>query len=165
MNEFDFSKFDFSKIEGLKKPLSSLERQSISVPDFSEDLNKLQDEVIIQNQEKYIREVENNESLKSIVAYNEEILNRNKELVSLNNKILTKINSLDSTLSFLNSSFSEKRQEDKDNNVIVNAKLLELITLIEDNDKSKLAEFFCGLTGDVAAGLITAFLQMKLGLS
>lgn len=157
------SRFDFSGFN-----LPNIELPKFEIPDYSgcfAEMEEIQEAIIQSGEEKYQREVENNENLKSIVAYNEEIANYNKELVSLNERILKKINSLDDTLLFLNESFNAKRKEDKDSNNMINAQLLELITIIDSGDKNKVSEFLSGLGGNIAAGLIVAYFQMKLGLS
>lgn len=162
MDNIDFSKINIPKIEIPKIDMSN----TMTNIDFSSRVFKeMEEDVARHNREKNRREVENNESLKSIVEYNEEIVKRNKELVSLNERILKKINSLDDTLLFLNESFNEKRKEDKDSNNMINAQLLDLITIIDSGDKNKVSEFLSGLGGNIAAGLIVAYFQMKLGLS
>lgn len=117
------------------------------------------------NQEKHEREVENNENLKSLVDYNHEISNYNKELVSLNEKILNKINSLDDTLLFLNNAFDKKAYSDKTLAQEHNALLLELITIIESQDPTKLQQFMSGVAAPVGVGLIVEYFKMKLGLT
>ncbi|MEG2412584.1 MAG: hypothetical protein RSA29_17090 [Clostridium sp.] len=132
---------------------------------FGERQKELQEEMCRINQEKYEREVENNESLKSLVDYNHEISNYNKELVSLNEKILNKINSLDDTLLFLNNVFDKKAYSDKTLAQGHNALLLELITIIESQDPTKLQQFMSGVAAPVGVGLIVEYFKMKLGLT
>lgn len=117
------------------------------------------------NQEKYQREIENNEYLKSLVEHNEDISNYNRELVDLNRKILNKINSLDDTLLFLNEAFTNKSEIDKEQGQSYNSLLLELITIIDSKDGGKLKQFTNGLAAPVIAGLIVEYLKLKLGLS
>lgn len=116
---------------------------------------KIQENVQSQLEEKRTREIENNESLKRIV-------NCNQELVSYNEKILKKINSLDDTLLFLNKSFLDKSKDDLENNKIQNALLLELITIIDSKDESKLNKFISNLAVPVSVGLIVEYLKLKL---
>lgn len=93
--------------------LSGFNNLSLDVSEISNKMQYLRDSFSEINSDQYEREIENNESLKSIVRYNEEISQYNKELVNLNNKILNKINSLDDTLLFLNKSFMGKADLDK----------------------------------------------------
>lgn len=116
------------------------------------------------NRERYQREVENNESLKAIVAYNDDISKYNRELVSLNEKILNKINSLDDTLLFLNKAFDKKSYSDKTLAQEHNALLLELITIIESKDPTKLQQFMGGIGAPIGVALTVEYLKMKLGL-
>lgn len=107
---------------------------------------------------------EQNDSLKILVKYNEDISRYNKELVSLNEKILNKINSLDDTLTFLNGAFSDKAKKDNKNSEQQLSLLLELITIIEDKDSSKLETFMSNIGAPVAVGLLIEVLKVKFGL-
>lgn len=138
---------------------------TVDVSEISNKMRDLRDSVSEINSEQYEREIENNESLKSIVRYNEEISQYNKQLVNLNNKILKKINSLDDTLLFLNKSFMDKTDLDKKQEEEHNALLLELITIIDSKDEGKLKQFINGIAAPVGAGLIVEYFKMKLGLS
>lgn len=117
------------------------------------------------NREKFQREIENNENLKALVNYNEEISSYNRELVSLNEKILSKINSLDDTLLFLSNALDKNAYVEKTLGQEHNALLLELITIIESKDKTKLQTFMSGLAGPVSVGLAIEYLKIKLGLT
>lgn len=132
---------------------------------FGEEQEKLMKVVAEVNEEKYQREVENNENLKALVNYNEEISSYNRELVSLNEKILNKINSLDDTLLFLNNAFDKKACFDKALGQEHNALLLELILIIESKDPTKLQTFMSGVATPIGVGLIVEYLKMKLGLT
>jgi len=147
---FDFSKIDFPKIEIPK----------VEIPNVDEIYESINEE----NMKKNKREVENNESLKAIVAYNEDISRYNRELVSLNEKILNKINSLDDTLTFLNGAFSDKAKKDNKNSEQQLGLLLELITIIESKDSSKLETFMNNIGAPVAVGLLVEALKIKFGL-
>lgn len=138
---------------------------TVDVSEISNKMQDLRDSVSEINMGQYQREIENNESLKSIVRYNEEISEYNRELVNLNNKILNKINSLDDTLLFLNKAFMDKADLDKKQNNEHNALLLELITIIDSKDEGKLKQFINGIAAPVGAGLIVEYFKMKLGLS
>lgn len=135
------------------------------IPNISSYYNNHQDEIsraLEQTQhERLNREVENNDSLKNLVKTTEEICEYNKNLVSFNEKILNKINSLDETLSFLNTSFNK----DIENSQQQTALLLQLITIIDDKDSSKLKEFITGLPGVVVSELIISYFKIKLGLT
>lgn len=143
----------------------AMKMPQLNTPFGDKDFEKLQKSLNKSSQEKYQREVENNESLKALVQYNEEITNYNKELVNLNSKILNKINSLDDTLLFLNKAFTNKTEIDKEQGQSHNALLLELITIIDSNDEGKLKQFTSGIAAPVVAGLIVEYFKMKLGLS
>lgn len=137
------------------------------IPDFSSDYDKIYESINQANQtiiEKNQREVENNESLKAIVAYNEDISRYNRELVSLNEKILNKINSLDDTLTFLNETFSNKSTNDVKHSEQQLSLLLELITIIENKDSSKLETFMNNIGAPVGVGLFIEALKFQLGL-
>lgn len=105
-----------------------------------------------------------NNSLKTLVKYNEDISKYNKELVSLNEKILNKINSLDDTLTFLNEAFSSKSKSDKKHSEQQLALLLELMTIIENKDSSKLQEFMNNIGAPVGVGLLIEVIKVKFGL-
>lgn len=157
-NSFDLSKLAVSlpSFEAPKLP-------SFEVPDFRQFEDSL--EAIHQaNAEKYRREVENNESLKALVDYNEDISRYNKELVSLNEKILNKINSLDDTLTFLNGVLSEKANKDNENADKQLTLLVELISIIENKDSSKLEAFMNNVGAPVGVGLLVEALKIKFGL-
>lgn len=141
------------------------------MPDYTRQIHitnnealRLSEEMDRVNREKHKREIENNESLKSIVQYNEEISSYNKELVSLNEKILSKINSLDDTLLFLNKAFIDKNEMDKEKAIEHNALLLELITIIDQKDDSRLKEFLTNVGVPVGVGLLVEYFKIKLGL-
>lgn len=158
-NNFDFSNFDFPNLEALK-----FEIPTIEIPDFRDNLEKLNESINQANAEKHRREIENNESLKAIVDYNEDISRYNKELVSLNEKILNKINSLDDTLTFLNVALSEKANKDNENSEKQLTLLVELITIIENKDSSKLEAFMNNVGAPVGVGLLIEALKIKFGL-
>lgn len=153
---------DLSEFKGVELPKYDYK---INVPNITGEMNKTFEIVSKIKEEEKKREIENNESLKSIVRYNEEISEYNKELVNLNNKILNKINSLDDTLLFLNKSFIGKTALDKKQSDEYNALLLELITIIDSKDEGKLKQFINGIAAPVGAGLIVEYFKMKLGLS
>lgn len=117
------------------------------------------------NREKNERELENNNSLKTIVQYNQDIANYNKELVNLNEKILKKINSLDDTLIFLNNAFNNKSGMDKEQAQQQTALLLELITILDSRDEKKIKKFMDNVSVPVGVGLIVEYLKIKLGIS
>lgn len=158
---------------GLNKILETLDlsKLDIKVPNYNFDMPRIEqpafdtDILVKHNKEKNKREVENNENLKALVQYNEDISNYNKQLVSLNEKILNKINSLDDTLLFLNEAFANKTEIDKEQGQSYNALLLELITIIDSKDGGKLKQFTNGLAAPVLAGLVVEYLKLKLGLS
>ncbi|MGL5153092.1 MAG: hypothetical protein ACRC7N_21235 [Clostridium sp.] len=162
---------DSNEVANIVKEIKSLDLNSIQLPKYEfPDLNFINtnynfDELNKSVREKYQREVENNENLKSIVNYNEKISTYNRELVSLNEKILNKINSLDDTLIFLNQSFTNKVENDKESEIRNQALLLELITIIDSKDSSRLEKFMTTLGAPVAAGLIVEYFKFKLGLS
>lgn len=165
MNNNEFPNIDLSGINWDIIKESNFEFPKISVPNFKGDFEENERIIDEANRERYQREVENNESLKSIVEYNEKIANYNETLISFNEKILNKLNSLDNTLLFLNGSFSKKMIEDKDFDIEIKANLLELIKIMDSKDSNKVGNFLSGLGGDVAAGLIVAYFQMKFGIS
>ena len=136
----------------------------IEVPDFRSELEDMTELLHRENLEKHRREIENNESLKALVEHNEDISRYNRELVSLNEKILSKINSLDDTLTFLNVALSEKANKDNENSEKQLTLLLELITIIEDKDSSKLETFMNNVGTPVAVGLLIEALKIKFGL-
>ena len=146
-----------------------LQVNSIPIPNSILDYNKKLEEYAEaarkENQERYEREVENNENLKNLVGYNNEIAQYNKELVRLNEKILTKVNSLDDTLFFLFQSFKDKYDSDQKLGQEHNALLLELITIIESKDKGKITEFFDKVPVPLGVGLLVEYFKMRLGLS
>lgn len=163
-----FDKFKNMQLPNIQLPkidLGVLEMKHNLNLDFIERQSEIQNDILRINQEKHQREVENNESLKSLVEYNYEISNYNKELVSLNEKILNKINSLDDALLFLNKAFDKKSYSDKTLAQEHNALLLELILIIESKDSSKLKQFLSGIAAPVGVGLVVEYLKMQLGLS
>lgn len=133
--------------------------------EYYKDLEKCSEAIRKEKQEQYEREVENNENLKNLVEYNNEIAQYNKELVKLNEKILTKVNSLDDTLFFLFQSFKDKYESDGKLGQEHNALLLELITIIDSKDKGKITEFFDKVPVPLGVGLLVEYFKMKLGLS
>lgn len=136
----------------------------IEALDFNSKLEDMAESLNRENLEKHRREIENNESLKALVEHNEDISRYNRELVSLNQKILSKINSLDDTLTFLNVALSEKANKDNENSEKQLTLLLELITIIEDKDSSKLETFMNNVGTPVAVGLLIEALKIKFGL-
>lgn len=156
-NNFDFSKLNLNLPEVEWPTMPEL---NVKVPDFRNELEN----ITKANLEKYRREVENNESLKALVEHNEDISRYNRELVSLNEKILSKINSLDDTLTFLNVALSEKANKDNENSEKQLTLLLELITIIENKDSSKLEAFMSNVGAPVAVGLLIEALKIKFGL-
>lgn len=162
--------------ENISKVLADFKIPEVQIPKFempdytrqihitSNEALRLSEEMDRVNREKHKREIENNESLKSIVQYNEEISSYNKELVSLNEKILSKINSLDDTLLFLNKAFIDKNEMDKEKATEHNALLLELITIIDQKDDSRLKEFLTNVGVPVGVGLLVEYFKIKLGL-
>lgn len=140
----DLPKIDIPNIDEL------YESYNFEIEDFENPLIKLAEE--------------QNDSLKVLVKHNEEISIYNKELVSLNKKILNKINSLDDTLTFLNSAFSDKAKKDYKNSEQQLGLLLELITIIESKDSSKLELFMSNVGAPVAVGLMVEALKIKFGL-
>lgn len=152
---------DFSQLR------SNISDVDFNIPNINSlnSINTQVDKLREINQEKYEREIENNENLKALVEHNEEISNYNRELVELNRKILNKINSLDDTLLFLNEAFVNKTEIDKEQGQSHNALLLELITIMDSKDGEKLKQFTNTLAAPVIAGLIVEYLKLKLGLS
>ncbi len=126
---------------------------SIDIPDMSDFKNPLVE--LAEEQNDYLRD---------LVKYNEDISRYNKELVGLNEKILNKINSLDDTLTFFNEAFSDKSINDKKNSEQQISSLLELITIIENKDSSKLKTFMSNIGAPVAVGLLIEALKIKFGL-
>lgn len=162
MNNIDLSKLKLSLPENLSN-FEAFKMPTLEIPDnsyFEESLESIHQA----NAEKHRREVENNESLKAIVEHNEDISRYNKELVSLNEKILNKINSLDDTLTFLNGAFSDKANKDNENSDKQLTLLVELITIIEDRDSSKLETFMSNVGAPVGVGLLVEALKIKFGL-
>lgn len=162
-NSFDLSKLAASLPDFEAPKLPSFELPKLEFPDnsyFEESLEAIHQA----NAEKHRREIENNESLKAIVDYNEDISRYNKELVSLNEKILNKINSLDDTLTFLNVALSEKANKDNENSEKQLTLLVELITIIENKDSSKLEAFMNNVGAPVGVGLLIEALKIKFGL-
>ena len=162
MNNIDLSKLKLSLPENLSN-FEAFKMPTLEIPDnsyFEESLESIHQA----NAEKHRREVENNESLKAIVEHNEDISRYNKELVSLNEKILNKINSLDDTLTFLNGVFSDKANKDNENSDKQLTLLVELITIIEDRDSSKLETFMSNVGAPVGVGLLVEALKIKFGL-
>ncbi|HII4440514.1 TPA: hypothetical protein ACY4R4_001333 [Clostridium perfringens] len=138
---------------------------AVQVKNSFEPNKDLMELIARSKKERVLREIENNESLKELVDYNEKISNYNRELVSLNEKILTKINSLDETLDFLNNSFNKKREFDKKKATEQTSLLLELTQIIEEKDNNKLEKFINKVGAPLGIGLLTDYLKMKLGIS
>lgn len=130
----------------------------IKIPDVSYEIKNFKNPLIELNEEQ-------NSYLKALVKCNEDISAYNEELVSLNKKILNKINSLDDTLTFLNGAFSDKAKSDKENFHQHIALLLELTTIIEDKDSSKLKLFMDNVGAPVLAELLINFFKIKFGLT
>lgn len=160
-NNFDFSKLNLN-LPKVEKPL--IPELKIEVPDYRGNLDALNEILRKNTREKHRREVENNESLKALVEHNEDISRYNRELVSLNEKILNKINLLDDTLTFLNGALSDKFNKDNENSEKQLTLLLELITIIENKDSSKLETFMSNVGAPVAVGLLIEALKIKFGL-
>lgn len=116
-------------------------------------------------EEKYKREVENNENIKELVNYNERISNYNEKLVSLNEKILSKIESLDDVLSFFNESFNKKTEFDKQKAIEQTALLLELTEIIETKDSNKLEKFINSVGAPISVAILIEYFKIKLGIS
>lgn len=150
---------EFPKINIPKIDISNLDNfyQEHILPDLNYDIENFENPLIKLAEEQ-------NDSLKTLVKYNEDISRYNKELVSLNEKILNKINSLDDTLTFLNGAFSDKAKKDNKNSEQQLSLLLELITIIESKDSSKLELFMSNVGAPVAVGLIVEALKVKFGL-
>lgn len=108
---------------------------------------------------------EQNDSLKTLVKYNEDISRYNRDLVSLNEKILNKINSLDDTLIFLNEAFSDKTRNDEEYFKQHMTLLLELTKIIEDKDSNKLQAFVNNLGAPVLVEVIIMFFKLKFGIT
>lgn len=158
------SNLDLSNLSFPNLKIPEFEMPKVDIPDFSSDYDELYESINRANREKNQREVENNESLKAIVAHNKDISRYNRELVSLNEKILNKINSLDNTLTFLNEAFSNKSKSDGKHSEQQLSLLLELITIIENKDSSKLETFMNSIGAPVAVGLLVEALKVKFGL-
>lgn len=154
--KFDIPQFDIPKFNIPEYHQSIIE--AVNIQPIRNPLIELTEEQNRQSEES-------NKHLKSLVDYTENILNYNRELVSLNEKILSKINSLDNTLLFLNEAFLDKVQVDNENEIEKKALLLELITIIDSQDKSKLNMFISALAGPVAAGVIVEYFKFKVGLT
>lgn len=157
-------------IEDLRVKLSDIKFPSINTEIFKQidvpriDINKFDRE--IKNFKNPLVELakEQNDHLRDLVKYNEDISRYNKELVELNEKILNKINSLDDTLTFLNGAFSDKAKKDSKNSEQQLSLLLELITIIENKDSSKLETFMSNIGAPIAVGLLIEALKIKFGL-
>ena len=162
-NEFNFD-FDLSKIAASLPSFEAPKLPSFEIPDINTMLEDSIESIYHVKSETLRREIENNESLKALVDYNEDISRYNKELVSLNEKILNKINSLDDTLTFLNRAFSNKVDKDNDNSDKQLTLLVELITIIEDKDSSKLELFMTNVGAPLGVGLLIEALKIKFGL-
>ncbi|NFH48845.1 hypothetical protein FC976_16860 [Clostridium sporogenes] len=124
-----------------------------------------QKEIEESNRQEYERKVQNNENLKKLVDYNSEITEYNRQLVTLNESILRKINFVNTSLDFVIEAIVENTEITKKDGIEHNALLLELITIMESKDKSKIKEFLGGLTGNVAVGVMVEYLKFKLGIS
>lgn len=157
--KLDLPKMDMSWAANLAKSIEDIEKNKFNMMNLVDNLPPPTENPLVKIAK------EQNESLKSIVNYNEEISTYNRELVRLNEKILSKINSLDDTLIFLNKSFSNKIENDKESDIRNQALLLELITIIDTKDSSKLENFMTTLGAPVAVGLIVEYFKFKLGLS
>lgn len=143
--KIEMDKFDFSRIHNVNTNMSP------KIPIVKNPLVELAEE--------------QNDSLKALVKYNEDISRYNRELVSLNEKILNKINSLDDTLIFLNGAFSDKTRNDEENFKQHMALLLELTKIIEDKDSSKLQSFVNNLGAPVLVEVLIMFFKMKFGIT
>lgn len=160
------NKIDLSKINSIESKIEDITSKVYSQIDARDSYIAESIQAIGNfNDEKYEREVENNENLKKIVDYNSEITEYNKQLVDLNKSILTKINSVNISLDFILEAIKESTQVAKEEKIEHNALLLELITIMESKDKNKITKFLGGLTGNVAAGLTVEYLKYKLGIS
>lgn len=107
---------------------------------------------------------EQNDYLKDLVKYNGDISRYNKELVGLNEKILNKINSLDETLTFLNTAFANKSENDEKSSEKQLSLLVQLMDIIENKDSSKLEKFMSNFGAPVTVGLLIEVLKIKFGL-
>ncbi|UYZ37261.1 hypothetical protein OD350_06245 [Clostridium beijerinckii] len=154
--------------------LSNFPEMNLKIPNFNFDMPKIEvprinkeilDEINQSKREEYEREVENNENLKALVLYNEEISSYNKELVSLNEKILNKINSLDDTLLLFHKTFNNSANRSESELKANNALLLELITIIDSKDEKNLRQFISGMSGTIGIELLISYFKMKLGLT
>lgn len=169
MSEASILGENIKAIQDLQNAFKNIEIPKIDIPNF----DNLYRNDVLENLSYEIKDFKNplielaeeqNESLKTLVKYNEDISRYNKELVSLNEKILNKINSLDDTLTFLNGAFSDKTKKDNKNSEQQLSLLLELITIIESKDSSKLELFMSNVGAPVAVGLIVEALKVKFGL-
>lgn len=162
-NSFDFSSLT-SNLSKIEMPKLEMPEVKFNIPDVNRELNNMMEALNHVEVEKHKREIENNKSLKALVEHNEDISRYNRELVSLNEKILNKINSLDDTLTFLNGALSKKANQDSEYADKQLTLLVELITIIENKDSSKLETFMSNVGAPVAVGLLIETLKIKFGL-
>ncbi|WP_252248753.1 hypothetical protein [Clostridium sp. ZBS20] len=160
----NISKFN-EKNQGIAEMVAKINPVDNIDLEWNEKIEKYSECIRQEKAEHYEREVENNENLKALVEYNNEISNYNRELVKLNEKILNKINSLDDTVFFLFQAFKDKYDLDKELGQEHNALLLELITIMDAKDESKTKEFFNKVPVPLGVGLLAEYFKMKLGLS
>ncbi|WP_252224320.1 MULTISPECIES: hypothetical protein [unclassified Clostridium] len=160
----DINKFT-EKTQGIAEMVAKINPVDNIDLEWNEKIEKYSECIRQEKAEHYEREVENNENLKALVDYNNEISNYNRELVKLNEKILNKVNSLDDTLFFLFQTFKDKYDSDKELGQEHNALLLELITTIDSKDENKIKDFFNKVPVPLGVGLLVEYFKMKLGLS
>ncbi|MGN0026956.1 MAG: hypothetical protein ACI33I_08145 [Clostridium sp.] len=153
-----------SKLVGVNFPrintdiLREMTIPQIDIPNINKEIKNFKNPLVELAKEQ-------NNSLKALVKYNEDISRYNEKLVSLNEKILNKINSLDDTLTFLNEAFSNKAKKDNKNSEQQLSLLLQLITIIESRDSSKLETFMSNIGAPLAVGLLVEALKIKFGLN
>ena len=137
-------------------------RSQIDTSDFT----RIQEEIQRAKDEERKRNIENNENLKALVNYNQQLVDYNRQLVSLNENVLRKINIVSDAMENIIKNIGEGNRSIKELNDEQTKLLLELINILESKEnKGKLGDFLKQFTGNVAAGLIIAYLQLKLGLS
>lgn len=157
-------------IEELRAKLSSIEIPPINMEVFKQmnisgiDVTRCDRE--IKNFKNPLVELaeEQNNYLRDLVKYNEDISRYNKELVGLNEKILNKINSLDETLTFLNTAFANKSENDDKSSEKQLSLLVQLMDIIENKDSSKLEKFMSNFGAPATVGLLIEVLKIKFGL-
>ena len=166
MSETNIFRTNIEVMEQLRNNIKNFKMPEIDIPKLDDIYKGYDFNFEIENLENPLVKLaeEQNDSLKLLVKHNEEISKYNKELVSLNEKILNKINSLDDTLTFLNGAFSDKAKKDNKNSEQQLSLLLELITIIESKDSSKLELFMSNIGAPVAVGLVVEALKIKFGL-